>query len=238
MAWSFYNTKGQRLTVGATGATGPSGAGSDPISTSYPSFTVGTYDDEFNDGSFSGWTLVNSGAHNPTITETNNVASFLMPGSDAGGEMHAYMKAYTAAVGDTVEICIGGGSGRSQNYNIAGVCMADGATYTAGTQVWWYWSPSEGAFTLARMTGYNGAASLGQYAYQAGAVVGHDIFLRLKYVSANNWRGYSSPDGISWVDITGDVGHTMTPTYIGFALTTWAGGLPFAWSIRYFKKLP
>ena len=202
----------------------------------YPPFTPTGSDDEFDDGSFSGWTAVNSGSHNPTITEQNDVASFLMPGSDAAAELHAYVKSQSMATNDWIEICLNG-RGYSQNYCIAGLLFADGATYTAGNQALFYASQTESTCFFRRFTGYNTSTASTNLSNNPGlAPGGHNLFLRWKYLGSNQYRGYLSPDGISWVDISGAVtAATFTPTHLGFFFSTWGGANAYAWAVRYVR---
>lgn len=223
-------------TLNCTATGGGGGGGLDPNSSIYPPFVVGADDDEFNDGVFSGWTSVNSGNNVPTVTETNNVASVSLPGGHASAELAAYVKVVTPAVGDYIEIVFRG-MGRAQTFNLCGLVMADGVMYGSGTQAIFYASPQEVKWSLNAHTGYNALSTLNQFDPQYFAA--HtDEFLRLKYTAANTFRGYSSPDGVSWVDVTGPVGVTVTPTVIGFFASTWGGTLPFVWSVRYFRKGP
>lgn len=222
---------GTTVNVAATGGGG--GGGLDPQTSVYPAFTVGANDDEFSDGSFSGWTAVNDGANVPTVTETNNVCSISVPGGHAAADLAAYMKTVTPAANDYIEFGFRG-VGRAQNYNIIGLIMANGNTYGAGTQVFWHFSPQENMCWLVRSTNYSAVAASASYGIQTAALCG-DMFMRLRYEGSNNWSGWVSPDGVSWMNITGTVAHTMSPTHIGFLVTSWGGVLPFAWSLRYFK---
>jgi len=202
----------------------------------YPLFTASGVDDEFDDGSFTGWTAVNDGTAVPTVTEANDVASVSHPGGGSAAHLYAYMKTATVNANDIIEICFSG-FGVQQNFNICGLLMADGTTYNAGAQVAWSYSPSENATggqnLLVAYTGYNAnSAIVGLNSYMKM----NDIFMRLKYEGSNHWRGYLSPDGVSWVDATGQRSSTMTPTKVGFFVTTWGGTAPFVWSMRYFRK--
>lgn len=213
----------------------PSGTtNADPKTAIYPAFTVTGQSDEFDDESFSGFTSVTSGNHAPTLTESNNVLSIYTPGSDPSAELHAWVKSATVAVGDYIEIAIRG-AGRPQDFNVCGVVMADGATYGAGQQAIFHWSPNEVKFVLSDFSGYNTQDAFNGFT-GATNVPATDMLLRLKYSAANKFRGYTSPDGVSWVDVTGEISITLTPTYVGFFYSTWGGTLPFVWSIRYFKK--
>lgn len=202
----------------------------------YPEFTEGANDDEFNDESFTGWTTVEH-ATPPTLvlTETNNRLSIVHPGGDITAEMHAFMKTVTPSTNDFIEIAFQG-LGIEQNFNIAGLIMADGNTEGAGAQVAFYFSPNEAnKWALARFTGYNTLSGAITADNPQQATPHSDVFMRLKYEGSNNWSGWCSPDGIGWVNLTGTLARTLTPTHIGFFVTSWTGADPFAWSFRYFK---
>ncbi|HVK13353.1 MAG TPA: hypothetical protein VM597_31655, partial [Gemmataceae bacterium] len=223
---------GTTLNATAT-TTGGGGGGLDPNSSIYPPFTVGANDDEFSDGSFTGWTAVNSGSNVPNVVETNHVASFLLPGGHANAELAAYMKAVTPAANDFIEIALHG-AGVSQNFNIAGLLFADGTTFGAGTQIGWTIDATENLYFAPRLTGYNTQTSQTNYVIEAAAKAS-DTFLRFKYEGSNHWRGYVSPDGVQWVDITGQLTFSLTPTAMGFFVSTYGGANPFCWALRYFK---
>jgi hypothetical protein len=222
---------GTTVNVAATGGGG--GGGLDPQTAIYPTFTVGANDDEFDDASFSGWTAVNDGSNVPTITETNNVCSISVPGGHAAADLAAYMKTVTPAANDYIEMAFRG-AGRTQNHNICGLIMADGSTYTAGVQVLFYFSANENSWPLTRHTGYNTQGTFTGHTCQTSATMS-DMFLRLKYEGSNNWSGWASADGVSWFNATGTIAYTLTPTRIGFFVSSWGGSLPFGWSLRYFR---
>lgn len=215
------------------GGSGGNAGGLDAISSVYPLFTAGANDDEFDDGTFTGWTAVNSGTNVPTVTETNNVASVYLPGGNSPAELAAYVKAVTPSAGQYVEGAFRG-QGKAGAYNICGLVMADGSTYGAGNQVIWYYSPQEGKWALSTHTNYNVQGTFGPQDAQLDGAYG-DMFMRLEYDAANTFRGWVSPDGVSWVDATGAVSYTLSPTRVGFFVTTWGSSTPFVWSWRYFK---
>lgn len=210
----------------------PGGGGSttDPISSIYPVFTPAGNSDEFSSGSFSGWTAVTPGTHNPTLTQTNNILSVLSPGSDAAANLHAWVKSGTFAAGNFIE-CAYRGCGPNQTFNIAGVLFADGTTFGSGVQVILYWSPNEQKVALNKHAGYNSTTTL-----SLTNVVGSfaDVFLRLVYNGANSWSAYISADGISWAIVNTQT-YTLTPTFAGFFVTTWGGTAAYNWAFRYCK---
>lgn len=209
------------------------GPGIDPISSIYPVFTAAGDDDEFDDSNFTGWTLVDSGSHTPTVTETNNGASVSHPGNDASAELHAYAKTRTIAANGYVEAAFRS-LGIAQNFNIAGVFMADGTTYNSGAQCLWLYSPNEGKWGLNTHSKYNTFGGTTGVNVQSTASIA-DMMLRLVYEGSNHFRGYVSPDGVSWIDVTGQITVTLTPTVAGFFVSTWGGLSPHVFAFRYVR---
>lgn len=212
---------------------GGNGTGNDPISSVYPVFTLGTSDDEFANGSFTGWTAVNSGSHTVVVTQTNNVASLAHPGGDGGAEMHAWAKTPTITTGSYVEIAFRS-IGFNQNFNDCGVFFADGTTYGSGIQATFWDSMSDKVWALGAWTNYNSQGSTGAQAYDQ-STPHSDVFLRLVYNGSNSFTGWVSCDGISWMNtgITRTI--TLTPTKAGFWVSTGGGANPCLFSIRYVK---
>lgn len=215
------------------GGGGGNGGGLDAISSEYPPFTPAGIDDEFDNGAFSGWTAVNSGSNVPTVTEANNVCSLSLPGGHAAEELAAYMKSATIGAGDYVEASFRG-QGRGQNFNMAGLVMADGATYGAGAQVIWAWDVNENLWAMFDYADYNNATldiAVGAQAFGWGG----DMLMRLVFEGSGNFSGWISPDGVSWINVTGTRNPAITPTHVGFFVSTWSGTLPFVWSFRYLR---
>jgi hypothetical protein len=202
----------------------------------YPTFTVSGVSDEFDDNNFSGWTQVDDGTHQPTITEKNDVVSLLLPGSDTSAHLHAFMKSTTVSTNDYIEMVFRGW-GRNQGFNICGLAFTDGTTYNSGSQVIFYLSQSEQKEFWGKSTGFNsfsGATGNAQIS-TINLDMLSNYFLRIKYNGSNSWTTYNSPDGISWNTLS-TFSITLTPTACGFFVTTWGGSLPFVWTIEYFKK--
>jgi hypothetical protein len=207
--------------------------GTDPISAIYPPFTVTNQSDEFNGASFSGWTSVVPGSNEPTITQVNNTLSLLMPGGDSSGVVHAYLRAPTIATGSSVT-CALRGVGPSTNYHMAGVLFTDGTTYGAGKQMMWYICPPQNDLQMATWTDFNNQVSVTTYAISGQCPYG-DLFLKLVYSATNTWQGWVSADGISYVNMTGNISYTLTPTRAGFFASTFSAGTPFNWNYRFVR---
>lgn len=198
----------------------------------YPPFTPSGDDDEFDDGSFSGWTAVQDASPTPTLTEDNDRLSIYHPGGDAAAEMHAWVKARTVSANDWIEIAYYGGAG-AQNFNLMGLIFSDGTTYGAGAQVTFWDSFNQGQWTLMNMTNFNTfGGSINHFLNQYHAPAS-PRFMRLMYLGSNTWRGLISADGITWVNVTGDLSRTLTPTHVGFLVSTSGGASPFNFGLHY-----
>lgn len=211
-------------------------SGTDPRSAIYAPFTPSGDDDEFDDNSFSGWTAVNSGSHNPTITEVNDALSILMPGSDASAELHGYVKARTVVADDWIQTCVRG-QGKPQNFNMFGLVFASGATYGAGSQSVFMLSINESAFYVGLMTNWSANGGVGNISVNpvTHAPINGDLLMRLKYEGSNHYRSYLSPDGVNWLEVGTQFTVTFTPTHVGFFASTWSGTNPFCWCPRFMR---
>jgi len=208
-------------------------SGLDARSSVYPPFTPSGVDCEFAGSDLAAFTAVNNGNGLATATETNDLVSFLVGTSTS--PMQAFVKATTVSANDIIEVCFRG-AGRLANFHAFGLIMADGDTFGAGSQVLFWFFPVLGttAYQLAIYTNYTtqGTNSTFSVAQNTNA----DLFLRLKYEGSNNWSGWTSPDGVSWANVTGTLSRTMTPTHVGFVFTTGGATTQFAWSARFFRK--
>ena len=234
------NFSGSASVSGANGVAniaisgGGGGGGNDPISSIYPIFTPVSPDDEFSAGTFpSGWSSINSGSHLPTITNVNNVLSLLMPGGDAGGEMHAWAQSPTIVVGSYVETAIRG-IWVTGNFHLAGLFFGDGTTYGSGNQVAVYWTPSSSPVLLyGSWTGYNSQGSTSFISIPMAPF--GDLFLRLVYTALNTFAIYISADGISWALVVSGISRTMVPTVAGIFVSTFTNSGQYNWCFRYCK---
>lgn len=201
----------------------------------YVPFTPGTYDDEFNDGSFSGWTAVQDTSPTPTLTESNDILSILHPGGDSAAELHAWVKSMTIATGHYIEACFRMGS-KTQTYPLFGLVYADGATYGAGEQVCGYYSPAELSFASTSHANYSSVnSSLGVWGWQPHEATS-DLFMRLSYPASNNWNLHVSIDGVTYFQISnGQYARTLTPSHAGFFISTWGGSNPMGVTLRYIR---
>lgn len=222
------------LNVTASG-TGGGVPGIDPRSSIYVPFTSTGIDDEFDDNSFSGWTAVNDGVTVPTIAEAYDRVSLLHPGGGASARLCSYMKTQTPGTNSSIEVGFQMG-GRGQSFNIAGLIFADGNTYGAGTQVVFYYSPQETLFVRAPFTNYNAIGTATGLSAPARAYP-RIILLRFRYEGSNNWSGWTSVDGQQWLNVTGTFARTLSPTHVGFFVTTWGGASPHNFVFDYFRYI-
>lgn len=200
----------------------------------YPTFTPAGVDDEFDGGSFSGWTAVGT-SPTPTTAQANNKLSILHPGGDSAAKFYSWMKSATVSVGDWIECAFRTFSVTDQ-FPMFGIIFADGITYGSGNQMITMYSAAQDVLYTASFTGYN---TLGSYV--SPSLTSYDrashFFLRLQMTASNSFTSQVSCDGQQWVTTAASFSRTITPTYVGFGCTKWGGGTYSAnWSLEYFRK--
>jgi len=198
----------------------------------YPSATGGE-DDDFNDGSFTGWTAVE--AVTLAVTESRGRCSVVMPQGGASSNFHARVKAHTFATNDWCEASFRH-IGRPQNYMMVGLVMSNGTAHGTSNAIHWLYYPTLGnAFRRQANAGFTADTSAADYSFSTGAGFG-EVYLRWRYEGANTFRGYVSNDGISWIDVTGAYsGYTLTPTHWGFSMGYATPTYPQMMSLAYFR---
>lgn len=226
-------TLGSSLSMSGTTLNASAGSPIVPRAALYLPFTVGANDDEFDNESFTGFTTVEDASPTVTTVEAGDRLSVAHPGGDSAAELHAFMKNVTPSANDFIEIAFRI-NGRGQNFQVAGLIFADGATYGAGNQVVFHLDATSVAWYRGSHTNYNTAgafATFTQIARQYTAV----CMLRFAYEGSDNFRGYYSVDGNQWTDLTGSFSRVLTPTWIGFYCSTWGGASTCQFSFEYFR---
>ena len=221
-------------TIGASGGASGASEAYARRAAIYTPFTEGTDDDEFNDASFSGWTAVENATPVLTITESHDALRIYHPGNDAAAQMHGFVKTPSSFnTGKAIEIAFRG-LGVPHTNPLMGLVMANGTTYGAGAQVWARFNINTPAIVVSNMTNWNTAGSSSTLSINSAAP-GTGFFMRLTYDAANTFSVYMSPDGVTWVAAHSAKSYTLTPTVLGFCLSSWSGTVPWAWAIRYIK---
>lgn len=196
----------------------------------YPAATGGE-DDDFNDGSFSGWSSV--GAEAITATESLGRASLLHPGGGTTAKFSAYVKSHTFATNDWCEVAMRT-SGINQSHNMVGICHSNGTVQGTSNAIHWLWRTNNATWRRQSNNGFNADTANAEYGIpQYGQ--GGEMFLRLRYEGSNTFRGYVSCDGVTWIDLTGAVSYTLSPTHWGMSITTWGGTAKCLASYAYFR---
>jgi hypothetical protein len=190
----------------------------------------GGEDDDFMDGSFTGWTACEVEAL--TITESLGRCSVVHPGGGAVAKFSARLKAHTFATNDWIETAAQFG-GVGQSHNMAGLCISNGTTHGTSNAFHWLARTNTGVMRRQGNNSFTADTSNGEYTLPfPGSGL---LFFRLRYEGSNTFRGYTSPDGVSWIDITGAQSYTLTPTHWGFSMTSWGGSGKSVMSLCYFK---
>lgn len=186
--------------------------------------------DPFNDGTLDTSTVITGGG-SATWAEGGDVLSVLFSGQ-GGGQAVARVKPITISVGGYIETAIR--LLAASNYAFLGLCFTDG-TLTSSNIVT-AWTGTQGQVMQMWPTiGGTVAGVSGPGASSRGAIL-PVIYQRLMWVSANTWRTYWSPDGVTW-DTFGmaDYSKTMTPTQMGFWVSAWGQSGNDIASFEYLK---
>ena len=195
--------------------------------------------DEFGDGVLdAAWVRSDSAgeATHLTWTEAVGVLSAKHVGTDAAAELHGLVKPMGAfAIGQSIQTRVSY-AGPSQNSLMAGLVLTDATARGSGTQVigvtWVQVTPGRMA-GIRRMTGWTVDAASVDSGLGSGCW-GLPLHLRLTWVAANSFQFSYSADGISWISQAAQA-YTLTPTHLGFVMTSWAGTSDFAYTFDYFR---
>lgn len=191
-------------------------------------------DDEFDDESFSGWTKVWHGTNGPvTEVEQDHQVSLSMATGSASAQLAAYLKSKTPSAGDymTMGFSMFGPGGQ---FPIMGVIFADGTTYGSGSQVLLGYSGNEQLLSMKPFTGFNSSGSPTNAATLFHPV-NSVIHIKVVYQGSNTWDAYLSVDGIQWAKTHNGISITLTPTKMGFFITTWGSTLPHVFNVKYVR---
>lgn len=189
----------------------------------YEASSADTEDDEYRDASPAGTTVTVSGAQ--TITVARDRLSVLVTSDMADSDINCQLIARTMSVGDIIETAW---TGMSETEDTGSGFMFAGPLLTDGTT-----SGSNAAIALGRLrdeargvmqidmrggtlTSISGTTS----SFRSMKTISHLVYQRIEYEASNTFRGYISPDGISWIDI-GSITTTFTPTHFGVGWSTW-----------------
>ena len=191
-------------------------------------------DDEFDDENFSGWTAVAGSPSLTSVIEKSHRVSVILPSGTANAQHYAWMKAKTPGAGDYIQAGFQWFASGNQ-YPMAFVCMADGATYNSGNQVQLEWGPQESKFLFRHTTGYNAHQSNDSYGDPVHSYPMANLHMRLMWNSSNNYSLFFSIDGVSWCTIATSVsrGSVGTPTHMGFGFTSWGAARPTQFCCNY-----
>lgn len=200
--------------------------------------TASAYDDEFNNASLdSAWVRVDAsgGTSRATWTEGADSLSLLLNGSDAAAELHALVRPYALAVGESIQTHITW-SGPGFNYPLAGLIVSDGTTYASGTQAFapLWMSNTAGAYSMSDVSTWTGFNTRAANTDRTSWGLIAPVHWKLTRGASNVWSLYVSADAVSWA-LFATRTIAFTPSHIGFAGSTWTGSSPFTFSFDYFR---
>lgn len=201
-----------------------------------PTDSMSADDDDFDDETFSGYTSVERTSWNATITERNHRLSILIPGGTNNAQHYGYLKAKVPSGGNWIQAgmqLVGAGG----NYPIIGIGFSNNATYGAGRQVTFNFSPHENRFFLREVQNWDTqtgseVGSAGLQPYHAGI-----LHMRIQWNSSNNYTCWVSCDTISWALVFSaqSVGSVGTPSHAGIITTNWGATGAFIHSFTYLR---
>lgn len=201
--------------------------------------------DEFNDSSLAAaWTRVDgtgAASGNLTWSEDADVLSAGNVGGDSTATLHGLVQPLSGAGGSMAN---GDGfitcctvQGAIANYSFGGLVLADGTTLGSGKQVAMA-SIGTGSITYRTLNGeaYSNWNSRTTDLTIGAAGLAAPVYLRLSLISANTWRGDTSPDGITWNPGT-TFTQSFTPTYVGFLSSSWGTSTKHVASYEFLRRV-
>ncbi len=203
-------------------------------------------DDDFNDASLnSAWVRHDTTAAGSGVvvyTEGADVLNINHAGSasDNTGPAHALLKPIGALTYPlTIEGAFRMWRRYATNYQMVGLLMTDGTSQTSKA-VWinpYSSTATATAFTVRTGT-WNAlnAAETSSSPNTSYELIGGPMYQRLIWSAANTFQSYYSCDGVGWMKLpTGDTSHTMTPTHVGIAMSTWGVATACMGAVEYFR---
>jgi len=212
--------------------------GGDPIWT--PGSDPYGLDDEFDDGTLTGWTRVDAaGAESHlTWTETADVlsAAHTTTGDPSAG-MHALLKPLGRGYPTTIQTAVRYWAQLGANYQMLGLLFTDGIIHGSGKQIIYmpYQQAGSAYITLRPYANFTAEGqSPGNLNVGNQPALGHAMHLKLVWSAANTFDMYSSPNAVNWLN-HGQRVYTMTPTHVGVLYSTWGTSTPGVGTYEYFR---
>lgn len=191
----------------------------------------------------SAWVRVDgASAGHTTWTQQQGVMSANHPTTtDAQGAIHALMRPISAGASYpyTLECFAQHAQIYNTSYVMVGMIMADGISVGSGVQDYamHYAASGQGMATqptVHALTGYNayGGSSVGSPGYLGVMYGGYHH--RFTWTASNSFQSAASMDGINW-HYSSTHSYTLTPTYVGIAVTNWTTTREGSGGFYYFR---
>lgn len=207
--------------------------------------------DEHNDDSLAAaWARVD-GANAPLAnvdwTEGGDVLSAYHSAADTGNAFHAMLRPLSGmggsfATGDAIITCVTHYGPPSVQYQIGGLCVADGNTYGAGKQLLAeLYADNTSAQTLTasldQFTNFTTGGTATSLSPLRVGTFGAPNFMRLVYLGGSVWRFDRSGDGISWLKGSNVTYASFTPTHAGYFVRDPGSGTKFIVSFDFLRRV-
>lgn len=166
--------------------------------------------------------------------------------ADAAALLHGMMRLGSLEIGEALETYVRLTTAQAASSPMLGLCVSDGITAGAGTQVSSrFWTNSTDVnLSVMRTTGWSVEQAAGN---SVPAIVGvgnpwrgsqNGVYLRLVRTASLIYETQFSYDGISWLRQNAHtVPAAFTPTYVGFWSCTWTSAFFMAASFDYLRKV-
>lgn len=204
---------------------------------------ISPLDDEFRSNALNAsWVRYDTVANIVTYTVGGDVinANHIGSTSDNAGPAHCLLKPIGAmSYPLTVEVSVRMMRQYATNYQMVGPIITDG-TAASNKAIW---VMPYGNTTIATANTFNTrtfAALNGTQTTVYGGVnweiIGGQVYMRLRWSAANTFQSEWSCDGVGWYRLpAADMSWTMTPTHVGFAISSWQSANPCMASIEYLR---
>lgn len=157
-----------------------------------------------------------------TLTEKDGFLSAAFA-TQTANDLNCVLKPHTFSTGDSyaVRLAVIGGS----TFSMAGLVVSDGTTSTSNAVALLTYINGFQTITTWHGTLTNMGTQANVIAMGTGVgMPWMGLHFKIDYTSANTFRSWASPDGVSWADLGfSTYAKTMTPTHFGVCWSTWGG---------------
>lgn len=194
--------------------------------------------DEFDDASLDAdWVRVDSAGEDTHLTyaEAAGALSMLHDGTDAIAEFHGLVRPLEGLSHPASFVTALRMAWLDLNYSMVGLVLADGVTPGAGQQQVAMLQQGAGdghGMRMRDLSGWDTSDAAGTATTIRS--FGELFYIRLRWTAANSFAFDYSIDGVQWYE-QATMSQTITPTHVGFALSSYGGATHMVASASFFR---